>query len=28
MSADEGKRWSPIAAHLPHVYSVVAATLD
>jgi hypothetical protein len=28
MSADEGKRWSPIAAHLPHIYSVVAATLD
>jgi photosystem II stability/assembly factor-like uncharacterized protein len=28
MSANEGKRWRQIAAHLPHIYSVVAATLD
>jgi len=28
MSANEGKSWRQIAAHLPHIYSVVAATLD
>jgi len=27
MSANEGRSWRQIAAHLPHVYSVVAATL-
>jgi photosystem II stability/assembly factor-like uncharacterized protein len=27
MSANEGRRWQQIAAHLPHVYSVQAATL-
>jgi hypothetical protein len=28
MSADEGAHWQPIAAHLPEIYSVVAATVD
>ncbi len=27
-SANEGASWRQIAAHLPHIYSVVAATLD
>jgi photosystem II stability/assembly factor-like uncharacterized protein len=28
MSASEGRSWRQIAAHLPHIYSVAAATLD
>jgi hypothetical protein len=27
MSPNEGRRWRPLAAHLPHIYSVVAVTL-
>ncbi len=26
-STNEGKRWRPVAAHLPHIYSVVAAVV-
>ena len=28
MSPNEGKVWKPLAAHLPQIYSVVAATLS
>jgi hypothetical protein len=27
MSGDEGRRWRPIASHLPEIYSVVAASI-
>jgi hypothetical protein len=27
MSRDEGRTWRSIAAHLPHIYSVVAAEI-
>jgi len=27
MSPNEGRSWNLVAAHLPHIYSVVAATI-